>query len=168
MHIRFLNNEDLPSLIALQREAAICALSHIFPQDLYPFPTDILLEQWSQEVNDPSILAYGSFDESGAISGFGAMRGLELLHFGTAVMHWGTGLASIIHDYMLNESKSFQKDSSAFFWLRVFEQNHRARRFYEKHGWFPTNNRSRTSFPPCPTLIEYRLTRENAAILETR
>jgi RimJ/RimL family protein N-acetyltransferase len=43
--------------------------------------------------------------------------------------------------------------------LRVFAGNHRARRFYEKLGWKETGVESRTSFPPHPTLLEYRLDR---------
>jgi putative acetyltransferase len=39
--------------------------------------------------------------------------------------------------------------------LRVFEDNHQARRFYEKLGWRRTDRLSRTSFPPYPVLIEY-------------
>jgi RimJ/RimL family protein N-acetyltransferase len=39
--------------------------------------------------------------------------------------------------------------------LRVFEDNQRARRFYEKLGWRRTDRLSRTSFPPYPVLVEY-------------
>jgi RimJ/RimL family protein N-acetyltransferase len=40
-------------------------------------------------------------------------------------------------------------------WLRVFEDNHRARRFYEKLDWQSTGQRSATSFPPHPVLLTY-------------
>jgi hypothetical protein len=39
--------------------------------------------------------------------------------------------------------------------LREFEANRRARRFYEKLGWSVTGERSRTTFPPYPELLEY-------------
>lgn len=39
--------------------------------------------------------------------------------------------------------------------LRVFAQNLRARRFYEKCGWMQTGVTSRTQFEPYPLLIEY-------------
>jgi hypothetical protein len=44
--------------------------------------------------------------------------------------------------------------------LRVFDQNRRARRFYEKHGWRPTDRTRRTSFrqlvlhAPAPIVAE--------------
>jgi hypothetical protein len=41
--------------------------------------------------------------------------------------------------------------------LRVFLANGRARRFYEKLGWRPTGQESKTAFPPYPTLLEYGL-----------
>jgi putative acetyltransferase len=43
--------------------------------------------------------------------------------------------------------------------LRVFEENHRARRFYEKSGWVSTGSTSRGQFPPFPVLLEYALLR---------
>ena len=41
--------------------------------------------------------------------------------------------------------------------LRVFVDNGRARRFYEKHGWRPTGASSRSSYEPYPVLLEYVL-----------
>jgi RimJ/RimL family protein N-acetyltransferase len=43
--------------------------------------------------------------------------------------------------------------------LRVFVENHRARRCYERLGWRSTGVESRTTFPPHPVLVEYRLDR---------
>jgi hypothetical protein len=42
-------------------------------------------------------------------------------------------------------------------WLPVFEDHHRARRFWEKQGWESTGRTSRTSFEPHPVLVEYEL-----------
>lgn len=40
-------------------------------------------------------------------------------------------------------------------WLRVFTGNERARRFYERLGWTPNGERSRSTFAPCPELLQY-------------
>lgn len=40
-------------------------------------------------------------------------------------------------------------------WLRVFEKNVRAIRFYERRGWRATSTASRTTFPPYPVLRRY-------------
>jgi hypothetical protein len=42
-------------------------------------------------------------------------------------------------------------------WLRVFADNRRARRFYERRGWVPTGERSRSTFAPYPTLLNYHV-----------
>jgi hypothetical protein len=41
-------------------------------------------------------------------------------------------------------------------WLRVFTGNARARRFYEKHQWEPTGDRSVSTFAPHPELMRYQ------------
>jgi RimJ/RimL family protein N-acetyltransferase len=81
------------------------------------------------------------------VVGFAATHDDELLHFGTAVATWGTGLAAQAHDALIRQLGA---EGAAVARLRVFEENHRARRFYEKLGWWPTGNTSRTSFPPTP------------------
>jgi hypothetical protein len=40
-------------------------------------------------------------------------------------------------------------------WLRVFVQNHRARRFYEKLDWRNTGRLSGSTVAPHPVLVEY-------------
>jgi RimJ/RimL family protein N-acetyltransferase len=42
-------------------------------------------------------------------------------------------------------------------WLRVLEQNLRARRFYERRGWLPTGARERSGFAPFPLLLTYKV-----------
>jgi RimJ/RimL family protein N-acetyltransferase len=87
--------------------------------------------------------------------GFAARRDDEVLHFGTALDTWGSGLATWMHDALL---ATYPPDVSRIR-LRVFARNDRGRRFYEKLGWSPTGAESRTSFPPHPLLLEYVLDR---------
>lgn len=146
---------DLPALLDVQQTAAIAGLSHIFPQDSHPFPREIVMERWRVEIANPAVHAYVSTDESGAITGFAATKENELLHFGTAIQSWGTGLAQQLHDAVLHEMTNGLVDS-AYVWLRVFEENRRARRFYEKLGWVEHGERTQTTFAPYPVLVEYR------------
>ncbi|WP_235509221.1 GNAT family N-acetyltransferase [Terrabacter sp. Soil810] len=88
----------------------------------------------------------------GAVAGFAATRGDEFLHFGIAVDHWGSGLATLAHDDVLDHLRDRGIRRAR---LRVFTGNGRGRRFYEKHGWEPTGERSRSSFAPCPELLGY-------------
>jgi RimJ/RimL family protein N-acetyltransferase len=145
---------DLPALIEVQQAGALQALTHIFPQDTYPFPRAALQSRWAAEIVDPHVKVYVIEHRDGHIAGFAAIRDNELLHFGTAVETWGSGLAAAAHDQVIERIAA---TGSTHAWLRVFEDNSRARRFYEKLGWRRTDRLSRTSFPPHPVLVEYEL-----------
>lgn len=148
-------DQDVDGILGLQEPAAILALAHIFPQDQHPFPRDALGARWRTEVADESTTVYVCIDASGQITGFAARHEDELLHFGTAAESWGTGLAQQLHDALVSTFPA----SLHRIRLRVFEENHRARRFYEKLGWVSTGSTSRGQFPPFPVLLEYALFR---------
>lgn len=56
------------------------------------------------------------------------------------------------HDAVLERMRSAGVTRA---WLSVFTGNERARRFYERLGWTPTGERSRSTFAPCPELLQY-------------
>ncbi|MDG4822885.1 GNAT family N-acetyltransferase [Asanoa sp. WMMD1127] len=143
---------DVAGLVDVQQAGAQLALAHIFPQSQHPFPRAAISARWAAEVASPDVdvLVVGR----DPIEAFAAMRSDELLHFGTAVSTWGTGLAGEVHAELIERFVAAGHPSA---WLRVFEQNHRARRFYEKMGWSATERRSRSPFAPHPVLVEYRI-----------
>jgi RimJ/RimL family protein N-acetyltransferase len=153
MHFRPAAEADLDELVCVQEEASVVALAHVFPQASHPFPRATILERWRTELHDPDVAVYVSTDDVGHIRGFAARRHEELLHFGTAVCAWGTGLAGDLHAALVD---TYPHDVDRI-WLRVFEDNHRARRFWEKQGWRPNGRTSRSSFAPHPILVEYEL-----------
>jgi RimJ/RimL family protein N-acetyltransferase len=155
MILRRVTAADLPALLEVQERGAVAGLSNIFPQDSYPFPRTEVLERWKSEIADPEVRAYVSTDNTGVITGFAATRGDELFHFGTAIESWGTDLAQEIHDAVVRELINDLSPQTTHLRLRVFEENQRARRFYEKLGWVQTDIRTRTSFEPHPVLVEY-------------
>ena len=67
---------------------------------------------------------------------------------------WGTGLAMLAHDEVLDHLRERGIRRAR---LRVFTGNGRGRHFYEKHGWEPTGERSRSSFAPYPELLGYTI-----------
>lgn len=144
--------DDLDDVLYLQREASVAALSHIFPQDEHPFPSDEVRKRWSLEVESVDVDCFVVLGPQEETAGFAATRADELLHFGTAIHLWGSGLAGRAHDEILEHlrDKGFAEGS-----LRVFEENHRARRFYERRAWLATGEQSRTSFAPHPVLVHY-------------
>ncbi|MFY9915807.1 MAG: GNAT family N-acetyltransferase [Nocardioidaceae bacterium] len=156
MQVRALAVADLDCLLVVQEAGAVAGLSHIFPQDTHPFPREVVRRRWLDEIEDPGVDAYVSIEE-GQVNGFAATRDCELLHFGTALDTWGTGLAKQLHDAVLECFAQRLPTDTSHLRLRVFEANLRARRFYEKLGWRLTGERSQTSFPPHPVLVEYHL-----------
>lgn len=145
---------DLPELIEVQREGAITGLAAVFTQEKFPFPRNAVLARWRDELADPSVEAYVAVDSAGRIVGFAATREAELMHFGTAVATWGSGTASVLLDKTV---ALLRADGVSVPVLRVFADNGRAIRFYEKHGWVPTGATSVSSFEPYPVLLEYAL-----------
>jgi len=149
--------DDVEAVVNVQEATSVLALASIFPQDEYPFPRAKVRERWRGEVADPSIGTYVSVSDDGVVNGYAATRADELLHFGTALAFWGTGLAQQLHDAAIAVLAETVPADTRRVRLRVFEANGRARRFYEKLGWQPTGQRSRTVFPPHPVLLEYDL-----------
>ena len=149
--LRPLGVDDLDVLLVVQREGGEVGLGHIFPQDTHPFPTARVRERWEAELADPGVGCLAGVRD-GVLSGFAATRGDELLHFGTAVGTWGSGLAGLAHDEVLAHLRARGHRAA---WLRVFEENVRAIRFYERRGWRATSTTSRTTFPPYPVLRRY-------------
>lgn len=131
----------------------MAGLGHIFPQDEHPFPTERVRARWEREIADPGIDCFAVI-EDGRVAGFAATRGDEFLHFGTAVDTWGSGLPGRAHDAILEHLRG-QGHPSAF--LRVFDENVRAVRFYTRRGWRATDVTSQTNFPPHPTLRRYEI-----------
>jgi RimJ/RimL family protein N-acetyltransferase len=145
--------DDLPALIELQQAGAVVAMAALFRQDRHPFFREAILARWREELADRAIDVYAAVYNDGALVGFAATCGSELLHFGTAIETWGQGTAG----ELLGVVVSLLQKTGAEPTLRVFADNRRARRFYEKHGWRSTGLSSVSSFEPNPVLLEYEL-----------
>ena len=157
--LRRMDAADLPELLDGQRRDAVLGLADVFDQALHPFPLDEIRRRWEAELQDPSIAAYVVTGVQGAVLGFAARRGDELLHFGTTPETWGSGLATWLHDALL---RTYPPEVRRLR-LWVFAGNGRARRLYERLGWTATGGQRPTSYPPHPRLLEYELTVDTAA-----
>jgi RimJ/RimL family protein N-acetyltransferase len=149
--LRVMTAADIEEVLAIQEPGAVRALTKVFPQETYPFPREALAERWAREIEDPATDCFAIVDAD-VVSGFAAIRGDELAHFGTAVQRWGTGLATRAHHAVLAriEDQGFRRA-----WLTVYADNGRARRFYEKLGWQATGDRSRGPVPPHAEMLRY-------------
>jgi RimJ/RimL family protein N-acetyltransferase len=148
-----MREEDVPAVVALQEPAAVAGLSEVFPQVRHPFPREVIAARWREELADPDIECF-VIEAAGPVAGFAAVRGSEVLHFGTALDTWGSGLAATAHDEVVELLRARGMVRPA---LHVYAANARGRRFWEKHGWRPTGDVERGSFPPYAELLVYEL-----------
>jgi len=153
MLLRPASTSDVPAIIDMQEVAAVAGLSHLFPQDEYPFPREAIAADWVSEIGRPDVDVF-VHSRGDRILAFAALRADELLHFGTALDTWGSGLAASVNDELLAKLTAAGHGSA---WLRVFEENPRARRFYEKMGWRRTPQVSYGDYPPFPLLVHYAI-----------
>ena len=68
---------------------------------------------------------------------------------------WGTGVAVALHDAAL---AALPDCAEVKLW--VLEENRRARRFYEKHGWRRNGETRVVEYPPNPLDVGYSFIRE--------
>lgn len=151
VRLREMTPEDVPAVLEIQEPAAIVGLADVFPQHSHPFPRSAIGDRWLEEITSRDIDCYVVL-EGDAMAGFAAVRGDELLHFGVAVERWGSGTAQAAHAAVVSvlRGRGLQRA-----WLLAFTDNGRGRRFYERLGWRPTGERTRSSFPPHAELLRY-------------
>jgi RimJ/RimL family protein N-acetyltransferase len=143
--IRRSGAEEAETHFALQRAACIVGMEHIFPPELYPYPDDAIRERW-RRVEGTVLVA----ERDGEVVGVVLVDGCWLHGFYVRPDYWGTGVAAELHDAALAELCGCDEIR-----LWVLEENHRARRFYEKHGWEPNGETRVVPYPPNPLDVGY-------------
>ena len=149
--IRPARPEDLETLLDIQREAAVTAFAHIFPQDVYPFPNDDIREVWREILDDPEVELYVAEVEgepAGSVSiGGGFLRTLYVFP-----RYQSAGVGSALHDFALERLAALGCRTAR---LWTLEENWDARRWYERRGWTLTEETRVVPFPPNPIDVQY-------------
>jgi RimJ/RimL family protein N-acetyltransferase len=148
--IRPSGREEAETHFALQRAASLAALAHVYPPDEYPYPDDAIRERW-RNVTGTVLVA----EEDGMPVGVAVTEACWLHGFYVDPAHWGTGVATALHDAALAAMPD-----CAELKLWVLEENQRARRFYEKHGWRRNGETRVVEYPPNPLDVGYSFVRE--------
>lgn len=148
---RAASRDDLVALCDLERAANLAALGHVFAPERYPFPDDDVLARWAIVLDDPDVAVLVAEDE-GELVALAAYDSSTLRHLAVRPDRWGRGLASsavasVVHALDLRGC------TVASLWC--LEENHRARRFYERRGWRPTTDRREAPWPPHPMEMRY-------------
>ncbi len=133
---------DAEALKDLEKAANLVALAHVFPPRLHPYPDDDVLARWRRLLADPSVTTLVGEDDRG-LTCFAAFDDTTLRHLAVRPDRWGSGLSAEV------------VGASTADRLWCLELNHRARRFYERHGWVVTGQRRLSEFPPHPVEVEY-------------
>lgn len=143
--LRPARGRDALPLKDLEKAANLVALAHVFPADQHPYPDADVLARWQDVLADPGTTTLVGEDEVG-LTCFVAFDALRLRHLGVRPDQWGTGLAVV----------AFEASKATRLWC--LEANHRARRFYARHGWAETGASRQSEFPPFPVELDYRRT----------
>lgn len=134
----------------LQRAASLAGLGHIFPPAEFPYPDDAVRGRWG---TFPGVVLVA--DRGGTAVGLAAIDACWLHGLYVVPEAWGTGVALALHDAAL---AALPDCAEVRLW--VLEENRRARRFYEKHGWRRNGETRVVEYPPSPLDVGYSFIRE--------
>jgi RimJ/RimL family protein N-acetyltransferase len=148
--IRRSGREEAETHFAVQRAACVAGLPHIYPPELYPFPDDEIRRRWRDW--DGAVLVS---EREGRVVGVAGVGSCWLQGFYVLPEYWGTDVAAELHEAAL----AAQPDCPELR-LWVLEENQRARRFYEKHGWRENGETRVVPYPPHPLDVGYAYVRE--------
>jgi RimJ/RimL family protein N-acetyltransferase len=135
---------------ALQRAASLAGLSHIYPPDEFPYPDEAVRERWRMFGGAVFVA-----ERDGTGVGLAAIDACWLHGLYVVPEAWGTGVAAALHDAAL---AALPDCAEVKLW--VLEENRRARRFYEKHGWRRNGEARVVEYPPNPLDVGYSFIRE--------
>ncbi len=149
--IREARPDEAEALAAVQRDASLAALPHIFPPDRYPFPLDVVRQRWEDALAEPAVTVIVA-ERSAALLGVAACRREWLDGLYVVPASWGEGVGRRLHDEALARLR-FGGSERCHLW--VLEHNDRARRFYERLGWQENGETRVVPFPPHPIDVGY-------------
>jgi GNAT superfamily N-acetyltransferase len=150
--IREARADEAEALAEIQRDASVAALGHIFPPELYPYPMDDVRERWLAALADPDTSVLVA-EVDGPV-GVAAYRSDWLDGLYVLPDHWGREVGRALHDRVLDR---LRERGSHHCHLWVLEENERARRFYERHGWRENGTTRVVPFPPNPIDVGYTI-----------
>jgi GNAT superfamily N-acetyltransferase len=120
----------------------------VFPPDRYPYPDDEVRARW-REIAGRVLLA----ERDGVPVGVAAVEAEWLNGLYVVPDEWGRGVADRLYDAAVEVIAGAHDEAK----LWCLEQNHRARRFYERRGWKLNGETRVVPYPPHPLDVGYSL-----------
>jgi GNAT superfamily N-acetyltransferase len=152
VEVRTAGATDVDRCLDVQRRAALVGYAHIFDQTRYPFPDDVVREEWVARLHADSGVEVLLALVDGEVVGTASARNPRLEALFVVPEQWGSGVSGLLHDRVLARIAAAGCDYAE---LDVMTENLRARRFYERRGWQPDGRRLVSPFPPFPRLLGY-------------
>jgi GNAT superfamily N-acetyltransferase len=143
--------DDVDVCLAVQRRSAVVGYGHIFDQQTYPFPDDVVRGEWLDRLAGEVPVTLAIVD--GEVVGTVSIRPPRLESLFVVPEQWGSEVGGRLHHAALGQIRAGGWLAAE---LDVMVDNARARRFYEKHGWAPDGRTAVSPFPPYPRLLGYR------------
>lgn len=162
VELRVASSADVEACLAVQRRSAITGYAHIFPQDEYPFPDDVVRAEWTERLATDAEVVLAI--ETGGVVGTISANPPRLEALFVVPECWGTGVGDQLHDEALRRIAAAGCTTAE---LDVMADNARARRFYERRGWTPSGQTTQSPFPPYPMLLGYRRALSDAPVRAT-
>ena len=144
MILRSVTNADLPTIDRLYRSSFVATFGHLYERwNLDSFLAQFTLERWATELADPQF-AFQLGEIDGKAAGYAKIgpvdfpldepdpSGIELYQIYLTEAAKGTGLADRLLDWAYSQARAL---NGRTLYLSVFTDNHRARRFYQRHGF---------------------------------
>jgi RimJ/RimL family protein N-acetyltransferase len=131
--------DDAERYFEVQRAASLAAFGHIYGDE--PYPDEAIRERW--RTLRGVVL---TVERNGEVVGVAGIEGEWLHGFYVLPEWWGTGVAEELHAAAVEAGVRR---------LWCLEDNHRARRFYEKHGWRENGETQAVAYPPHPLDVGY-------------
>jgi diamine N-acetyltransferase len=147
--IRRSGRDEAETHFAIQRAACVDSFAHIFPPNLYPFPDDAIRERWRTATGTVLVA-----ERDARAVGVALVESCWLHGFYVVPGCWGSGVADELHDAAV----ALLADCAELR-LWVLDENRRARRFYERHGWRANGETRVVEYPPYPLDAGYSLVR---------
>ena len=150
--IREARADEAETLAEIQREASVAAYPHIFPPELYPYPTEAVVERWQEALADQEVTVLVA--EEGRPVGVVMCRPEWLDGLYVRPDRWGRGVGRALHDEVLARLRAAGYERCH---LWVLEANDRARQLYERLGWRENGDTRVVPFPPNPIDVGYSI-----------
>jgi GNAT superfamily N-acetyltransferase len=152
--VRAARPDEVEALLGIQQAASVAGFRHIFPPTRYPFPAGAVRERWRAALGTAEVCVLVA-ECDGLPVGVVEFAPERLDGLFVLPCAWGSGVADRLHGAAVQTLRGWGCGCCR---LSVLEENHRARRFYQRRGWWLDGRRRRTPFPPHPPMVGYTLT----------